>query len=237
MSYGLRGYDGHVYGLGRFGLGCNPGETRDLAGGGQEVCGGDGASWSPYTAPPPTPVAPPVVYVAPPAPVYHQCDPRDPACVLGNQETGVAYQQSIGVQQADTDYERCIANGTDAGTCRARWPVGYSGEVPANTLSPTQVSYAMLTPDQASATYSAANAAQLAQLRLDLQKAGQSPAAIAQATGGSSSGGSGSGVTQSAPVLSPVLQTSTGGGFSLSSIPWWAWAGVAAVGLLAVRSS
>lgn len=37
-------------GPGVSGLGCNPGETRNVSGGGQEVCGDDGKSWSAVAA-------------------------------------------------------------------------------------------------------------------------------------------------------------------------------------------
>lgn len=81
------------------------------------------------------------------------CDSRDIACVQRNVAASVAYQTQNLDQQAASNFDRCIANGTDSGTCSARWPSGYGGETPFNNLSPDAQRWSMETPMQSAADY------------------------------------------------------------------------------------
>ncbi len=81
------------------------------------------------------------------------CDPMDVACVQRNVAASVANQQYIGEQRAADNYDQCVANGVDPGTCRARWPVGYSGEIPYLNLTPEQQRDQMESPVQSAVDY------------------------------------------------------------------------------------
>lgn len=77
------------------------------------------------------------------APVYAPaaipaCSPLDIACVA--QASAIQTQNEIdyGVKQADYNRQVCLADGNPADVCMARWPVGYSGNVPATNLTPQQ---------------------------------------------------------------------------------------------------
>ncbi len=155
----------------------------------------NGRDWSPVGA-----SATPVVYNAPAAPTLMPVGAwPDAAVVLRNQDLEASYQQAIGVQQADTDYERCIANGTDAGTCRARWPVEYSGEVPYLNLTPTQQAGAMMTTDQVAAQVGANAVATQQAIAADFVRAGlQPPPALNLKP------------NQSVPPTTPLLPMKTG---------------------------
>lgn len=88
----------------------------------------------------------------PPAFVPTMCDPRDSSCVVGNVGSSVAYIQSNLMAQSDYNYQVCLEQ-LDSGTCRARWPVGYAGEVPYTNLSPAMQQANMATPAQAAGIY------------------------------------------------------------------------------------
>lgn len=150
------------YGLS--GLGCNPGETKNNPGGGQSICNDDGSTWSPYTAPVVTPPQYEAVPATPVQPVNEACQPWDSACVARNTEAQTGYQVAEGEALEPTYYNQCLANGTDQATCAARWPAGYSGNVPFTNLTPAQQTGAMQTPAQAAAAIAASNAAAAANL-------------------------------------------------------------------------
>jgi hypothetical protein len=201
-------------GPGISGLGCNPGETKDNGDGTQSICGSDGSSWSTYSGaagttgnvPNPSDAAPPAQYVAPPPASFQQCQPWDTSCVQGDVAGSVGFQQAEGVAAADQDYGTCMANGNGDAVCRARWPVGYSGDVPFNNLTPDEQAGAMQTPAQASAQYLSNAAATDAQVRAELLKAGQTPAAITQALGPVPN----LKPNQSVPPTTPLTPMSTG---------------------------
>jgi hypothetical protein len=196
-----------------------PNQVGDTSPDGSSVW--DGSHWVSST-----PAIPAPVFAPPVQPVNKVCQPWDSACVEGNVAQQVGYQVQVGQAQADYDFQQCLANGTDAGTCRARWPVGYSGDVPILNLTPAQAAGAMQTPAQAAAALQASDAAAAASL-LNMAKKVPGGLPPAKASGGS------------LPVVTTDVLTggtgTQGSGFSLSSIPWWGWAGAAAVGLYAMR--
>ena len=168
----------------------------------------------------------------PAQPINKVCQPWDTACVEANVQQQVGYQQAVGQVEAENDYDSCISNNTDAATCRARWPVGYSGEVPANNLTAAQLQGAMQSPTQAGSAYLSIAQGQDAALKALVK---QQPGVVVAATptgipgppvasldltggAGTAPGGTSDGSTTAA--------TSTG--FSFSALPWWAWAGGAA---------
>jgi hypothetical protein len=217
--------------------GCNPGETKDLPGGGQQMCNDDGLTWSSYTAPAAAAALPPVVYNAPSVPTYANCDPTDVACVQRNQAAGTGYSQAVGVQQADADFEQCMLNGNGNAVCRARWPVGYSGDVPFNNLSPAQQVGTMATP---AAVQTAALAQQVSAAATE-QAALIKAQAVANAAGPQPQITAGAPSGASLPFVTPgLVQSANSGtastGLSLSSVPSWLWwAGAVAAGLYAMR--
>ena len=101
----------------------------------------------------------------PDQPTNEACQPWDTPCVERNVSQQLGYQVQVGEASANQDYAQCLANGTDAGTCRARWPVGYSGNVPILNLTPEQAAGAMMTPAQQEAALAASNAAAMANLQ------------------------------------------------------------------------
>jgi hypothetical protein len=235
MPYGLRGLGGRVYGLGD----CTATDPSGCAG--------------PYSSPMANYAyqlnlqntgqgPPPAPYTPPSQPVNKVCQPWDTACVEGNVTQQVAYQQAVGQAQAVSNLDQCLANGTTPAVCNARWPAGYSGEVPFTNLTPAQQAGAMQTPAQAAAaTQTIFNQQAADLLKIGAAAPGGLPvAAPIPQTGSPITSTSGSGVpagsaAEGSPTFTSTLQTGTSSGFSLSSIPWWGWAAAAGVGFLALN--
>lgn len=89
----------------------------------------DGRVWQPVNAAPAAPTFTPVVQ-----PTNEVCQPWDTPCVMRNVARQTGYQIAEGQNSASQLYGNCLAGGTDAATCRARWPVGYAGDVPFMNL-------------------------------------------------------------------------------------------------------
>ena len=154
-------------GPGVSGLGCNPGETRDVAGGGQMICGDDGKSWSPYTAPPPPPVVsgtpvynPPTGYTPGGGPSEPNCTISaggltwvDNACVAAQSQRSDANQEAIAAAQSASELQQCLDNaalnagkpGGDPSVCYSRYPgvtpSGNVGQPPVGSPPPAPPAY------------------------------------------------------------------------------------------------
>ena len=151
------------------------------------------------------------------------CDPRDSACVAGNAARGSAAQQY--------------------------W-VNHNGLVPAGTV----LTFPALTAAQITAygggEGGAASGANTIPVLIPTIKTAPvsklvptSPSAPPAKTGGGGAppgapppaGGSGSGGSSSGGGASSSSSSSTIGGFDLSSVPWWAWAGGAVAAFFAFK--
>ena len=223
MSYGLRGYDGKLYGLG-----CNPGETRDVTGG-QMICGDDGSTWSPYTPPPPAPVGGGTPVYVPPSDYTPGGGPSEPNCtisaggltwvdnncVAAQSARSIAHQDAVAAAQLAYNLQGCLDSQTPADVCHARYPgVTPSGNF-GGPVAPPPTPAPVYTP----------------------------PANVTPPTGYiPQPSPSGTPVLTPGPVVNartlPLLVSPGGGsapasGFSLSDIPWWGWAGAGIAALFA----
>lgn len=213
------------------GLGCNPGETRDVAGG-QMICGDDGKSWSSYTPPPPPPVFNPDVQpVYNPPPAYTPGGPGEPnctvnaggltwvdnACVAAQSLRSQQYQDAIAAAQAAANLQDCLNGQTPADVCHSRYPgVTPSGNLPPGASNPTPPSPPPSTPPISYPTPPFQPNPALNQIVAHPLTSGGTAAGSTSGPGGTS--------------------TDTGAATSgLAAIPWYVWAGAAGAAFLLLR--
>jgi hypothetical protein len=173
------------------------------------------------------------VFNPPPQPAYENCLPRDVPCTQRNQVLADAYVQAMFKAQADSNRDDCLANlALNPGTpdqnaaglarCNAAYAAAFTNQAAVNTaegLSPAMWAGDMVTMPSSVGTFPIA--APLAAAPVVLQNS--DPVYVAPSTVASSAAGS-------STFVLPTI-----GGFDLSTIPWWGWAGAAGVALVMMK--
>lgn len=223
MSYGIRSRNGSVHGLGIF----NP-----------RSVGGLGV-WSPPAL---------ATYGLDPGGGGMHCDPLDSGCVAQQNAASNAYVQAVQQAQVVNNYDQCAANAQNAN----------SQEQYDSTMARCEGQAAIQSAPQAGdvATIPARTVPYVTPVQPVTVAAPWVNQPAVQPWSGSVASGAGAGSQALAPVTSaPVstavvkqaapLSTATAGtaaaistplvvgGFDLSTIPWWGWAGAAAVAFFA----